>query len=853
MKLTAALVFSVILIHQGLVTLADESDAGTSPAENTDVVDFARDIWPIFVHKCNHCHGEDEQEGGLRLDRGGDALAGGDRGPLLVPGRSSESLLIQFVTGENDEETIMPPAGEALTAGEISLLRRWVDQGALWPRDADLDGAFRGAHHWSYQPVRDPSPPAVMNSGWVRNPIDAFVLSRLEAEGIAPAAEADRVTWIRRLHLDLIGLPPTPSQIDDFLSDLRPEAYERLVDRLLSSPHFGERWGRHWLDLARYADSDGYEDDKFRPDAWRFRDWVVKAFNDDMPYDRFTIEQLAGDLLDESGYEQLVATGFHRMTLSNDSGGGGIEEEFRVKAVKDRVNTTGTVWMGMTIGCAECHSHKYDPISLSDYYQFYAFFNNGEEARIPAPRLPAPYYDAHARADAAFFAEVRQAEQSLREFEYRVLPLRQRKWEERGDHTGLPRELRAAVALSPDERTIDEQTQLDAWFRRIDVDYRRLKDAVPNKEVIKNNRPVPPSEHALVLVEGKDPRTTRIHKRGNFLEQGDVVVPGFPRHLPPLETGDRPLTRLDLAHWLVSPDHPLTSRVAVNAIWQHLFRQGLVATPEDFGLHGEPPSHPELLDWLAADFMASGWSRKELIRKIVNSATYRQSSRSRPELVEADPENRWLARQHRFRLEGEIVRDVALAASGLLEPRPGGPSVQPPLPVALMQLDTLKIERFMEPSVGEDRYRRGMYTNVQRTFVHPTLLTFDSNDPNTVCTHRDRSNTPLQALTLLNDPAFLECAQALGRRVIAEGGEHAHDRLTYAFRLCLSRHPDEEELTALLELLDRQQQLAADDPGAAIAIVGADPLPAGTDAVIAAAWIGVARTILNLDEFITRD
>lgn len=858
--------FPALFATLGLVLLpaalggaaADEGSDGPSETPAKRTIDFARDIRPVFAARCYTCHGPDEQEGDLRLDRRAAAQKGGSRGPLVLPGKPETSLLIQMVTGENDDLLVMPPEGQPLTKRQIALLRAWIDQGAKWP--ADIDGEPAASDHWSFQPLAAASPPDVNDTDWVRSPIDRFVLARLEQEGIGPSPPADRRTLIRRLSLDLLGLPPTPEDVAAFVADSGPDAYERLVDGLLASPHFGERWGRHWLDLARYADSDGYEDDKYRPDAWRYRDWVVDSFNSDQPFDEFTVHQLAGDVLDEAGYDERLATGFHRMTLSNGSGGGGITEEFRVKAVKDRINTTGTVWMGLTVGCAQCHSHKYDPISLGDYYRLYAFFNNAEEVSIAAPPLPQRYQIAYDNAVDAYRERICNAEEALSNYELDALPGKQEEWERSGSHEGVPESLKQILAIPRERRSQRQRDQLTDYYRSIDQEYLELQRAVPTSEEIKNNRPLPPSSHALTVAENRRLRETRIHKRGNFLDKGEPVEPGVPDFLPELRTDGRNPDRLALARWIVDPDHPLTSRVGVNHVWQHLFGHGLVPTPDDFGLHGQPPSHPQLLDWLAEEFIRTGWRRKSLIRLIVCSATYRQSSRQRAELADRDPENRLLWRQNRFRVEAEIVRDLALAASGLLERRMGGPGVQPPLPTGLMQLDTLKTERFMEPSTGPDRYRRGVYTNVQRTFVNPMLGSFDVNDPNGVCTRRDRSNTPLQALTLLNDPAYFECAQALALRVLRECTGDRRERIGHAFRLCLSRSPDERELAALDELLEIHLRFCRADSEAAAEILGVESvpdtksrLPDGVDVCEAAAWVGLSRTLLNLDEFITRE
>ncbi|MBN9119421.1 MAG: PSD1 domain-containing protein [Planctomycetes bacterium] len=671
--------------------------------------DFARDVRPILQKNCFRCHGEKKQEGGLRLDVRRRAFAGGDTAPAVAPGKDGE--LLKRITAR-DEKLAMPP-GDPLSDADVATLKAWVAQGAPWP-DA-LAGKEPAADHWAFRPLKRPPVPAARGA---TTDVDRFVLAKLNAGGPSPAPAADKRTLVRRLHLDLVGLPPTPEEVKRFLDDNSADAYEKLVDRLLASPHFGERWGRHWLDLARFAESDGYENDRIRPDAWRFRDWVIAAVNSDVPFDRFTIEQLAGDLLPGATNEQKVAAGFHRHTLWN-SAASADKEEFRTFAIKDRTDTTGLVWMGLTVGCAQCHSHKYDPLAHREYYQLYAFFNRTDNAEVKL-------------------------------------------------------EGKSAIAT-------------------------------------------------LKAVE----RETRVHIRGNFLQPGPVVKPGTPAFLPPLKPRGDVADRLDLARWLVAPAHPLTARVAANHVWQHLFGVGLVPTPENFGLNGTRPRHPELLDWLATEFVRLKWSRKALVRTIVLSATYRRSSRRPPDTT-TDPNNELLSRQNRYRVEAEIVRDAALAASGLLSTKTGGPSIVPPFPEGLLE------QKFTNEALklpGPDRHRRGVYIHVQRTLPHPTLATFDGADGNAPCPRRDRSITPLQALTLLNDPVYVECARALGDRV-RKAGENDESRLRFAFELCLGRPPTDRERTVLAALVQRQRKLGATD-----------------DAV----WFGVARTLLNLEEFTTRE
>jgi hypothetical protein len=746
-------------------------------------VDYTRDIQPILTRSCVTCHGPQKQRNGLRLDTAAGLFQGGNSGPPVVPGDSSGSQLYQLIT--STKNLVMPPKGPRLPAADIERIRVWIDQGARLPAEASQALGSK-VTHWSFQPVRRPPVPSgavgrIGNPSYhagSRNPIDAFILTRLEQERLQPSPEADRVTLLRRLALDLTGLPPTPEEIDSFVRDPRPDAYERQVDRLLASPHYGERWGRHWLDLARYADSNGYSIDSPRT-IWPYRDWVIAALNRDLPFDRFTIEQLAGDLLPAATRDQKIATGFHRNTLINEEGG--IDpEQFRVEAVVDRVNTTGAVWLALTVGCCQCHSHKFDPLTQREYYQLFAFFNSQDEPSLPLG-IPDPN------------------------------PVRR---------LGKGRELTT-----------------------------------------------------MILQERRTPRATHLLKGGDFTRPGALVSPGTPAVLPPLGKpgyGGTP-NRLDLARWLVDPGNPLTARVAVNRIWGHYFGLGLVETENDFGTRGTPPSHPELLDWLAAEFMAPSppsvpprtedngraWSLKALHRLIVTSATYRQSSQSRPDLETIDPRNRLLARQARLRLEAEVVRDVALTASGLLDCRMGGPSVYPPQPAGVSQFT--QVERVWKANTDSERYRRGMYTWFWRSAPHPALITFDAPDAGTACTRRNRSNTPLQALTLLNDAGFTEYAYGLAARILRDGRVTEEEQVRHGFRLCLGREPSEAEAKRLAAFLAKQRRHYTANPeqtrtlldgggpaGRLLSEIPGEPAPR-------AALVLLSRVLLNLDEFITRE
>jgi hypothetical protein len=765
-------------------------------------VDFAKDIQPIFEQSCLKCHDAGKCKGGLSLCDEKGLSEGGNSGAVVVPGKGAASKLLIAVSGK-DADLKMPPEGAPLSAEQIGKLQAWIDQGAAWPKGLVLKAPATDKRlHWAFQPVHKQAPPAVKNAAWARDGIDRFVLARLEREGIAPSPEADRTTLIRRLSLDLLGLPPTPEEVDLFLKQAvaQPdEAYEKLVDRLLASPHYGERWARHWLDAARYADSDGYEKDTGRPWAWRYRNWVIYALNHDMPFDQFTIEQLAGDLLPNASTDQKIATGFHRNTLTNKEGGVD-QEEYRVNAVIDRVGTTAKVWLGVSINCCQCHDHKYDPFSQREFYQFFAFFNSDREVDIDAPlgddlKALAAKKEAHAKKRAEL------------------------------------------------QKAVDDFKLKNPKAAKTDPTLVKLTKAVAD-----HDKAAPSVSKAPTLQLGPE-RKTQIMIRGDFLRKGAEVTAGTPGVLPPLQ-GAGKQSRLDLARWIVATENPLTRRVLVNWVWQRFFGRGLVNTLEDFGTQGEKPSHPELLDYLAERALEHKWSLKALHKEIVMSATYRQASKARFDLQERDPLNVLLARQSRMRLEAETLRDSALAVSGLLTRTIGGPSVRPPQPPGISELTYAGSARWVE-SLGPDRYRRGLYIWFQRTSPYPTLMTFDSPDGNVCTVKRMKSNTPLQALTLLNDVAFVECAQELGRR-LATGPGAPNERIDVGFRTCFARKPSPGEESRLLKLFDDLREQAKSDPKSAAKLLGKSKVEKA-DAVEAAAWVAFARTLMNLDEFMTRE
>lgn len=755
---------------------------------------YNRDVRPILAENCFSCHGFDHKtrEAGLRLDIPDGAKAVLESGTVAVrPGKPEDSELVQRIFSEDHSVRMPPPeSGKQLSPEQKSLLKTWITQGAEYQK------------HWAFiLPVKTDPPTAAADDSLRHNAIDAFVQDRLTQIGLAPSPAADPITLIRRVSLDLTGLPPAIEEVDQFVKAFEhdPEAtYSDLVDRLLQSPHYGERWGRWWLDQARYADSNGYSVDAPRS-IWKYRDWVVDALNADTPFDQFTIEQLAGDLLPDATPAQQVATGFHRNTQINQEGG--IDpEQYRIDSVFDRVATTGTVWLGLTIGCAQCHDHKFDPILHTEYYQFFAFFNNQDE---PSLTVYPPEIDV-----AAVTADRRQLEASLQTlvdnarsesetWESQLSPEAKKK---------LSGAIQKGLATEKSKRNLQQRLELFSVGPGADnQDFLQQRDRLSQLDALLSS-----GVSTLVMKERSEPRITTVFIKGDFTRPAEEVTCGTPGVLPPLGSDKERVTRLDLARWIVSADNPLTARVLVNRVWQQYFGRGLVETENDFGLQGTSPTHPELLDWLAVDFVQQGWSLKELHRRIVTSHTYRQDSRERSDLKIKDPENYQLARQRRLRLDAEIVRDVALSASGLLSPKMGGPPVYPPIPDGVMGQGQVKRE--WKVSEGEDRYRRGLYTFVYRATPPPELNVFDAPDGQSSCTRRTRSNTPLQALTLMNDAGFFEFATAMAGMIERDGIE-------VAFRRCTSRFPRPDELQVLADL---------------------SPLNA-------------ARVLLNLDETYTRE
>jgi len=1000
---------------------------GIGSGEADPGVDFTRDIRPIFAEHCILCHGPDDAKGGLRLTDLEAAMSRLKSGnPGVVPGHPEASEILQRVLSNDPDERMPPPdKGESLTPDQIAKLRTWIAAGSEWPI------------HWAYRPLERVPVPVVRDGRRVVNEIDRFVQAALENRGIAPSPIADRYTLIKRLSYDLIGLPPSVEEVDAFVDDNEANAYEKVVDRLLASPHFGERWARHWLDKARYADSDGYEKDRNRPNAWRYRDWVIRAINEDLPFNEFTIQQLAGDLAAPGDEAARLATAFNRQTLTNTEGGTD-KEQWRVAAVMDRTETLGSVWLGLTVGCARCHTHKYDAITQKEYYELFAYFNNGDETNTDVARSEiemAKYERAKVAHDAKVSALQRQIDtlaaalQSRREdwaqayaaslddketaltfhaltdavvsgtgkfdalkdgsfrgkgahpdkatyivsgrssvknvtaVKLEVIPDKtlpksgpgradngnfvlthlellagvakkldakkhgvgfidamedyhqgnfpamnasdsnartgwavgggvgkphqaifrlakplefegeyrlQFKLDQQyggkhtlgrfrislatGDASGVvPLALRKALAVDPSKRT-EQQKGLVAQ-RFYEARSPEMVGLQRRMKALRKAEPKAPLLNVRVISQRtKEPRQTHIFRRGEFKQPMDPVGTGTFSSLPAiLEREAGKGNRLDLARWLVDGRNPLTPRVAVNHIWANLFGEGIVRTINDFGVRGDRPTHPELLDWLARRYIDLGWSRKAMIKTIVMSATYRQSSRHRPELADIDPLNEMLYRQNRFRVEAEILRDISLAASGLLSRKVGGPSVFPPIPPSATAVNYNSAFKW-QTSPGGDQHRRGMYTFFKRTAPHPNLTTFDCPDSNVTCVKRTRSNTPIGALVTLNNAVYLEAAQAMAAKALEGDAGSDEARLTRAFRSCVARPPKPAELKRLQALLKSSRDWYGDAGNAEDAkkIVGGHAI-SGAALAENAAWVATLRIVLNLDEFITRE
>jgi hypothetical protein len=821
----------------GCLAIAAIVPVGSAAAAEPKV-SFTRQIKPILAGKCFACHGPDEKErkAELRLDVRDEAVPA-----VIKPGDSEHSEVVVRMLAD-DADTRMPPPDSkkpAITADEAKLIRRWIDQGAEY--DA----------HWAYVQPTMPAVPTSSKQAWPANAIDDFIFARLQAKGLAPSAEADKRTLLRRLSFDCVGLPPTPAELVAFEADQSEQAYERVVDRLLASRHFGERMALYWLDVVRYADTGGYHSDNHR-DVWAYRDYVIEAFNHNKPFDQFTVEQLAGDLLPSATEEQRIASGYNRLLQTTEEGGAQ-PKEYAAKYAADRVRNTAVIWLASTMGCCECHSHKFDPFTQKDFYSFAAFFADLSEkpvGRQDQTKLPTPQQAAQLQAIDEILAAAK-AEYAVQTPE---LNEAREKWEATARETPPkgPAPLLAALKEEPARRTARQEELLDAEFRKqsSELTAARRKVAAIEKERAKLDATI----LSTLVSTSVPPRTMRILGRGNWLDDsGEIVTPAFPQFLS-IAKGDSRLSRLDLARWIASQDNPLTARVFVNRLWKLVFGRGIVKSLEDFGSQGEPPTHPELLDWLAADFMNHGWDVKRTLKLMLMSRAYRQSSVPSKESLAKDPANDLFSRQNRFRLDAEMVRDNALAVSGLLVNTIGGPSVKPYQPAGYWQYLNFP-KREWENDRGESEYRRGLYTYWQRTFLHPSLAAFDAVSREECTVDRPRSNTPQQALVLLNDPTYVEAARALAGRILQQAGANTNDRLQFAFEQVLTRAPRPGEATVLTALLDKHlQQYQADKASAEkLLAVGDLQSPPDLDPAELAAWTAVARVLLNLHETITRN
>lgn len=805
-------------------------------------MEFNRDIRPILADTCFACHGPDKAKRptDMRLDtpEGAAADLGGYR--AIVPGKPDESeVWKRLVTTDAAEH--MPPAdfNRQLTAAQIATIRRWIEQGAPYQK------------HWSFIAPEMPPLASVANSQWSRNAVDRFILARLEQEGLPPSPDAPREALIRRVTLDLTGLPPTLAEVDAFLADDSPDAYERLVDRLFASPRYGERMVLEWLDAARYADSNGYQTDGTRA-MWPWRDWVIAALNADMPFDQFTIEQLAGDLLPSPTLDQRIATGLHRNHMLNGEGGR-IPEESRVEYVVDRVETTSAIWLGLTLGCARCHDHKYDPFTQKEFYQLYAYFNSiaengGVDRRsstaAPTLELPTPQQTA---AIAQQSAHIKELEKQSKAAAAKLAALKA-DWEKAVEVAKAATDLQDAAKLAAAKLAAEQIQRLAGEFLAALPAQEKLA-----KQLEAAQKKLTGAKNAvlitMVMEERPQPRQTHILTRGEYDKYGEVVTRGLPAHLNPLPAG-APNDRLGLARWLVDPANPLTARVTANRLWQKFFGTGIVKTAGDFGVQGEAPSHPELLDMLAVEFRGH-WDVKRLERSLVTSSTYRQSSKASAELIERDPENRLLARAPRFRLNSLLLRDQALAASGLLVEQCGGGPVKPYQPPGIWEEMSFDKIKYVQDH-GAKLYRRSLYTFWRRS-VGPTDL-FDTS-ARQVCTVRTpRTNTPLHALTLLNDPTYVEAARVLAERILHAGGTPSA-QIALAFRSLTARRPSAKELAILGDSYARLLAQFQADPSAAAALLATGEYPRDTslDPAEHAAYTSLCCLLLNLDEVLNKE
>ena len=806
-------------------------------------VDFSREIRPLLSDNCFKCHGPDEskRKAKLRFDTEAGLRTELEDHKLIVPGKPMESELYRRISHEDEDER-MPPVKSRLKLGaaEVELVRRWIAEGAGWQE------------HWSLRPLAHPEPPAVEEGGWPVNPVDQFILRRLQEEGLSPSPVEEKTRLLRRLSLDLTGLPPELEEIDSFLESKDPAAYDKLVARLLEAPSYGERMAWDWLDLARYADTNGFQGDGSRT-MWPWRDWVVRALNDNMPYDKFTIEQLAGDMLPEATMEQKLATGFNRNHMINGEGGR-IAEENRVEYIFDQIETVGTVWMGLTVQCARCHDHKFDPLRQRDYYQLFALFNqtpvNGggrDPATAPVIRAPDSLQygklEELKRGISASAGEVAKLEDG-------IFSREEGKGAAQSEAAkGLPKKVVEALSRAPGERNPAQLSELEKHYKESSAGYaallKKLREQVSGREKLEKS-----FVRVMVMQDRPNSRKSYILYKGLYNQKREEVSAEVPRSLPSLDE-KAPRNRLSLARWLVQPSHPLTARVTVNREWQKFFGTGLVKTVEDFGSQGEKPSHPELLDWLATEFVRSGWDLKALHRLIVTSATYRQSARQDAAQREKDPDNRLLGRGPRRRMPSWMIRDHALAASGLLVGRIGGPSVRPYQPKGVWAEATFGKMRYRQDK-GENLYRRSLYT-FWRRIIGPTIF-FDVAKRQTCEVRKTLTNTPLHALATLNDITYVEASRALAQRVLEKAGPGSKERIRMAFRLATARVPVEKELAILLVRLEvlKKQYSKKEEEARKLLSVGESSRNDKLDVVEHAAYAGLCSLILNLDEALTK-
>jgi hypothetical protein len=811
--------------------------------------EFNRDVRPILADKCFPCHGPDKKarKAELRLDLRDEVTSPAESGETpIVPGKADESEVVKRIF-TSDADELMPPADshKSLTPDQKEVLKRWVADGAKYQQ------------HWSFEPPVKTEVPTGQNA------VDFLVRKRLVEIGLKPAPPADRRTLIRRLYFDLLGLPPTPQEVAAFLDDADPNAYEKLVDRVLQNPHYGERMALGWLDVVRFADTIGYHSDEPQ-NVWPYRDYVIRSFNENKRFDRFTKEQLAGDLLPDASLETRIGSAFNRLLLSTAEGGAQ-PKDYEARMLTDRVRAIGAVWMGMTTGCGQCHDHKFDPFTMRDFYSMGAFFADIEEPIIgrreegmlvasPEQEKQLAKLDAAlAEASKGLVAAQAQWECDVAAGNVKLPELEDNSGSSDADKKAAERVLQLAKKDAP-KRSPEEQEALKTYFRSkgagLSAAHREaLARAEKERKDFYDSLP-----KVLVSKVSAQKRTVRLLPRGNWMDEtGEVMHSTLPHFLPQKKIEGRELTRLDLAEWLVARENPLTARTVMNRLWQQLFGSGISRVLDDLGAQGEPPMNPALLDWLACEFMDSGWDFKHMVRSIVLSETYRESSAASPELVAADPLNREVARQSCFRLDGELVRDNALAVSGLLAPRIGGPSVKPYQPARYWEnLNFPPRDYVADP--GESQYRRGLYTWRQRTFIHPSLLAFDAPSREACVAERVRSNIPQQALVLLNDPSYVEAARVFAGRILGECGGSTEQRIAWAWQQALQRDPTAAELTTMQSLLENRLADYRSDSGAVDELLktGLAPVPPAMDRAELAAWTHVARVLLNLHETITR-